>query len=107
MSQRWVTRDGITETTPSPLHAIHRVGQAFPTVTCLCLHEGLGALDFMMSHFLAVSLRTSALPMCLLGLGWGPALGGPGAAACVACFSGTGEAEWGLFLAAFFSQLGK
>lgn len=63
------------------------VSQAFPTVSYLCLHEGLEALDSMMSHFSAVSLRTRELPVCLLE--WGPALGGP--AACVAYFSGT----WG------------
>lgn len=52
----------------------HGVSGAFPTVSYLCLREGLEALDFVVSHFLAVSLRTRELPVCLLGLG--PVLGG-------------------------------
>lgn len=69
------------------------VSQAFPTVSYLCLHEGLEALDSMMSHFSAVSLRTRELPVCLLE--WGPALwgGGGGLLPVLPISQGPGEAE--------------
>lgn len=80
---------------------MHGVSWAFPTVSYLCLHEGLEAPDFMMSHFLAVSLRTRVLPVCLLGLG--PALGGWGGLLLLPVLpvsQGPGEADWGLSLVA-------
>lgn len=57
----------------------------------------------MMSHFLAVSLRTRELPICLLGLG--PALGV--LLPVLPVSQGPGEAEWGLSLVAVLLRWGK
>lgn len=97
---------GPHRTTPGLLYPMHGVSWAFPTVSYLCLREGLEALDFMMSHFLAVSLRTRVLPVCLLGLG--PALGGGLLLLPVLPVSqGPGEADWGLSLVAVLPCWGE
>lgn len=78
-------------------------GQLDLSHSILSLCEGLEALDFMMSHFLAVSLRTRELPVCLLGLG--PALGA--LLPVLPVSQGPGEANWGLSLVAVFLCWGK
>lgn len=79
----------------------YTVSLAFPTVSYLCLHEGLEALDFVMSHFLAISLRTRELPH--LSAGTETSSGGRMGCALLPVLpvsQGPGEANWGLSLVA-------
>lgn len=86
---------------PGLLYPTHRVSLAFPTVSYLCLHEGLEALDLVMSHFLAISLRTRELPH--LSAGTETSSGGRMGCALLPVLpvsQGPGEVNWGLSLVA-------